>query len=35
MVLIGRRGLEGASGERDGEMEGLGGLELGDSLEGE
>lgn len=32
---MGRRGLEGASGEREGEMEGRGRLELGDSLEEE
>lgn len=32
-VLIGRSGLEGASGEQDGEVEGWGRLELGDNLE--
>lgn len=30
-----RRGLEGASGEREGEVEGWGRLELGESLEEE
>lgn len=34
-TLMGRRGLEGARGEREGEMDGLGKLEFGDSLEGE
>lgn len=32
---MGRRGLEGGSGEREGEVEGRGRLELGDSLEEE
>lgn len=32
---MGRRGLEGATGEREGEMEGRGRLALGDSLEEE
>lgn len=32
-VLIGRRGLVGASGEQEGEVEAWGRLELGDSLE--
>lgn len=34
-ALIGRRGLEGASGEREGEVEGRRRLELGDSFEEE
>lgn len=33
--LAGRRGLEGARGEREGEMEGRGRLAPGDSLEEE
>lgn len=32
---MGRRGLEGASGERDGEVEERGKVEFGDSLEEE